>query len=161
MKFLATLAVLVAFALTAPAAGPTYYLVDGVVTAEGIPPQALPTAATFPVAAPPACYVDANGNTVCPSCPQAKPTACFAGGCPCLPAKTPFDSATNCGTYSCPANGGAGGCPCSIPQPMAGPGPTTHAGGSFFLNRHPHGAVRSFFSHRPHLLGGGLFRFCR
>jgi hypothetical protein len=44
---------------------------------------------------------------------------------------------------------------------MAGPGPTTHVGGGFFLNRHPLGAVRSFFAHRPHLLGGGLFRFCR
>jgi hypothetical protein len=88
MKFLAPLVLLVAFALTAPAAGPTYYLVDGVVTAEGIPPQSLPTAATVPIAAPPACYVDANGNTVCPTCPQAKPTACFAGGCPCLPGST-------------------------------------------------------------------------
>jgi hypothetical protein len=131
MKFLAPLVLLVAFALTAPAAGPTYYLVDGVVTAEGIPPQSLPTAATVPIAAPPACYVDANGNTVCPTCPQVKPTACFAGGCPCLPAKTPFDPATNC-AYCARRTAARAGARARSRSRWPGPGrrPTSAAGSS-------------------------------
>jgi hypothetical protein len=155
MKFALTLACLV-FAALQGSAQTTFVFSNGAVTSTSMatPPAFIPSPGV-PTASPSGgCYQDAAGNWICPlngkivkAAPA--PQACYSSGCPCLPAKTPFDPATNCGMYSCAANGGTGNCSCmtgateavnfagdvSFPLPMAG--------AAFFLDaagrhrRHP------------------------
>ncbi len=105
MRFLIAIAALTCLALTARADEPAkkYYLIDGKITEQRVADlEARVSQLEKQLAAK-----------------TSAPTSTAKSDCQCQPHQpgAPWTAANNCGLYSCPANGGGGGCPCATAAP--------------------------------------------